>query len=59
VDGPNTFYEDGGYVARAVGGTLQLELDGRNPGDGARGTFSLTFGDGSTASGTFAATLAD
>ncbi len=59
VDGKDTLYEDGGFVARAVGGTLQLELDGRNPGDGARGSFSLEFQDGSRASGTFAATLAD
>ena len=59
TDGADVRYSDGGFTVHAVGGTLWMDFDGRQKGDGARGRFELFFKTGETVTGTFAATLAD
>jgi len=58
-DGADVRYSDGGFTAQAVGGTLLMDFDGRQKGDGARGSFELVFKTGERVTGTFAAALAD
>jgi len=58
-DGNDVRWADGGFEIHAVGGMLEVDFDGRAPGDGAHGRFELTFQTGETVSGTFASALAD
>jgi len=58
-DGADLRFLDGGFEVHAVSGTLELDMDGRAPGDGVRGRFELVFRTGETVSGTFASTFVD
>jgi len=58
-DGKDVRYSDGGFTLQATGGTLEMDFDGRDPGDGARGHFELVFKTGEIVRGTFAAAIAD
>jgi len=58
-DGDDVHYSDGGFEAHAIDGSLDVELDGRAPGDGIRGRFELIFRNGERVRGSFASTFTD